>query len=89
MRLTSVTIYCPTCGSPRDVTRRVRHKTCADCVKELARKDRQSRYADVLMIRLEAKNTPVLKKLVLRVLEEQYLHRRGVKTDEQRARAGK
>ncbi len=33
MRLITVRIYCPRCGDPRDVTRRVRLKTCAGCRK--------------------------------------------------------
>lgn len=88
-RLTKVRVFCTGCGFGRDVTRRVRDKRCAGCKKEDARKERQSRYADMLMIRLEQKDTPVLKRLVLRVLEEQYLIRRGVIADKQRARAGK
>ena len=89
MRFTSVTIFCPVCGSPRDVTRRVRSKTCADCLRELARKDRQTIQARRIADWLQERQQPVIYKLVLRVLEAQHLMKRAEATDKQRARAGK
>ncbi len=89
MRFQRVTIYCSICGNPREVTRRVRSKACADCVKELARLARQDQLAVKLRTWQAERRVPVLHMgVIVQVLDALHQYRRGVKTDEQRAKAG-
>ncbi len=93
MRCTSrrshyITIYCPVCGMRREVTRRIRKKTCADCRKEEERKERQSILANKLVLMLKDQGMPVIYTNVMRVLEAQHEYKKGVATQQQRERAG-
>ncbi len=89
MRFQRVTIFCPFCGEPREVTRRVRHKTCSRCAAEAIRKVRQVARAQSISAWLAKQQHPVIPKLVQRVLEAQYKMRHEALLNRQRARAGK
>ena len=84
MRLQTVTIFCPGCGSPRSATRRIRDKRCTGCKQDDTRKERRHRLADTLVQRLKDDGTPVIKTFVLRVIDVMEDYRRGVKAANRR-----